>query len=182
MMITRQDPTHATGAVVVNSTLTLAATAIEKVGVAMVRYGLVIVLLWIGGMKFTAYEAGGIKGFVDNSPLMSFLYRILSVRDFSTALGVVEIVIALMIAARPVVPRLSALGSIAAIGMVLTTLTFMITTPGVFEPTAGGFPAISSTGQFLVKDFVLLGAAVLTLGETLRKTQTLSAKGPAGDV
>ncbi len=32
------------------------------------------------------------------------------------------------------------------------TLTFFVTTPGVAEPTAGGFPAISAPiGQFLLK-------------------------------
>ena len=28
------------------------------------RYGLVLILLWIGGMKFTAYESEGIRQFV----------------------------------------------------------------------------------------------------------------------
>ena len=40
------------------------------------------------------------------------------------------------------------------------TLTFFLSTPGVAEPTAGGFPAISAgTGQFLLKDLVLLAAS-----------------------
>jgi uncharacterized membrane protein YkgB len=51
--------------------------------------------------------------------------------------------------------------------MFLTTMTFMLSTPGIFEPTAGGFPAVSITGQFLLKDLVLLGAAILTCGEAL---------------
>ncbi len=33
-------------------------------------------------MKFTGYEAEGIKPFVENSPLMSFAYQFLSVRAF----------------------------------------------------------------------------------------------------
>ena len=47
------------------------AERVEAVGRHSIRYGLVLVLLWIGGMKFTAYEATGISGFVANSPLMS---------------------------------------------------------------------------------------------------------------
>jgi uncharacterized membrane protein YkgB len=52
--------------------------------------------------------------------------------------------------------------------MFLTTLSFVITTPGVWQ--AGyGFPALSaSPGQFLVKDVVLLGAAISTLVDSLR--------------
>ena len=33
---------------------------LQTIGTHVARYGLVIVLLWIGGMKFTAYEAEGI--------------------------------------------------------------------------------------------------------------------------
>lgn len=131
------------------------------------RYGLVLVLLWIGGMKFTAYEANGIKPLVENSPLMSFLYHFLSVRNFAAALGVIEIITALLIASRPLSSKLSAVGSLVAICMFLTTLSFILSTPGVFEPTLGGFPALSSNGQFLIKDVVLLGASILTFGEAL---------------
>ena len=48
---------------------------LKSIGLSIARYGLVIVLLWIGGMKFTAYEAEGIKPLVANSPLMSWVYR-----------------------------------------------------------------------------------------------------------
>ncbi|MEZ0387088.1 MAG: YkgB family protein, partial [Verrucomicrobium sp.] len=114
-----------------------------------------------------SYEAEGIKPFVENSPLMSFVYQFQSVRSFSAFLGATEIVIGLMIASRHFFPRTSAAGSLLATGMFLTTMTFMLSTPGTFEPTAGGFPAISITGQFLLKDLVLLGASILTCGEAL---------------
>ena len=77
------------------------AQTVEAVGRQTVRYGLVLVLLWIGAMKVTAYEAEGISGFVANSPLMSWAYSLFSVQGFSTLLGVTEIVTALFIAARP---------------------------------------------------------------------------------
>ena len=53
-------------------------------------------------------------------------------------------------------------------GMFLTTLSFLLSTHGVVEPSLG-FPAISVLpGQFLIKDLVLLAAAVWTAGEALR--------------
>jgi uncharacterized membrane protein YkgB len=58
----------------------------------------------------------------------------------------------------------SALGSAIAVMMFLTTLTFLFSLPG-WEPSLGGFPALSSAGGFLVKDVVLLGTAVWSLGE-----------------
>ena len=61
------------------------------VGMHVARYGLVIVLLWIGGMKFTAYEAEGIRPLVANSPLLRWVYHAMSVGGFSSLLGVFEI-------------------------------------------------------------------------------------------
>lgn len=146
------------------------ADRLEKLGIHVTRYGLVVVLLWIGGMKFTAYEAEGIQPLVANSPLMSWMYGILTVRQFSSMLGTVEIGIGILIALRPIWPLGSTIGSLASAGMFLTTLTFLITTPG-WEPSLGGFPALSAMpGQFVLKDVVLLGAALLTAGEALRGT------------
>jgi uncharacterized membrane protein YkgB len=134
--------------------------------------GLVVVVGWIGLMKFTAYEAEGIHLYVSNSPLMSWVYGSVSVRSFSAMLGVVEITVALLIAARPFAPRASALGSALAVGMFLTTLSFIFTTPGVWEPSAGGFPALSGKpGQFLIKDLPLLGIALWSFGESWKASE-----------
>src|SRR3954452_16364678 len=142
------------------------SSRVEAVGRELARYGLVVVVGWIGLMKFTAYEAEGISPFVAHSPLMSWVYGLMSVRGFSALLGVVEVAIAALIAARPFWPRASALGSALAVGMFLSTLSFLVTTPGVWEPTLGGFPALSAMpGQFLLKDVVLLGVALWSLGE-----------------
>jgi uncharacterized membrane protein YkgB len=139
----------------------------KSIGLQVSRYGLVIVLLWIGGMKFTAYEAEGIKPLVANSPLMSWVYKVMSVGEFSTLLGAFEIAVGILIALRPVWPMASAVGSGLATGMFLTTLSFLITTPG-WEASLGGFPALSALpGQFLLKDIVLLGAALSSAGEAI---------------
>jgi uncharacterized membrane protein YkgB len=147
------------------------AQTIEAVGRNVLRSGLVVVLLWIGGMKFTAYEAEGIAPFVANSPFMSWAYQLFSKGQFSALLGFVELLTAALIAARPFSAKLSATGSALAIGMFLTTLTFLFSTPGVIEPSLG-FPALSAVpGQFLIKDVVLLGAALWTAGEALQAVQ-----------
>lgn len=145
---------------------TAMSSRVEAVGRELTRYGLVVVVGWIGLMKFTRYEAEGIRPFVANSPLMGWVYRFMSVRDFSATLGIVEVTIALLIAARPFSARASAVGSALAAGMFLTTLSFLVTTPGVWEPSAGGFPALSAVpGQFLIKDLALLGISLWMLGE-----------------
>ena len=148
------------------------SSRVEAIGRTLARYGLVVVVAWIGLMKFTAYEAEGIRPFVANSPLMSWVYGPLSVRGFSAVLGVVEVAIALLIAARPLAPRACAIGSALAVGTFLTTLSFLITTPGVWEPSLGGFPALSAIpGQFLIKDLALLGIALWMLGEAWQASE-----------
>ena len=148
------------------------SSRVEAVGRELARYGLVVVVGWIGLMKFTAYEAEGIRLYVTNSPLMSWVYELMSVRGFSALLGVVEVGTAVLIAARPLSPRASTVGSALAVGMFLTTLSFLITTPGVWEPSLGGFPALSAVpGQFLIKDLALLGISLWTLGEAWKASE-----------
>jgi uncharacterized membrane protein YkgB len=141
---------------------------VQAVGTSLIRYGLVLVLAWIGAMKFTAYEANAIQPLVANSPFMSWVYHVFSAVAFSYVLGMVEIAAAVMIAVRPLSAKVAAIGSGLAALMFLTTLSFLFSTPG-WEPSLGGFPALSVVpGQFLVKDLVLLGAALWSLGEALK--------------
>jgi len=152
------------------------SSRVEVVGRELARYGQVIIVGWIGFLKFTEYEAEGISLYVANSPLMSWVYGFMSHRGFSAMLGVVEVAIALLIAARPFSPRASALGSALAVGMFLTTLSFLVTTPGVWEASAGGFPALSGKpGPFLIKDLALLGISLWTFGEAWKAGERAAA-------
>ena len=54
----------------------------------LLRYGLALVLLWIGGMKFTSYEAHGIMGLEANSPFMRPLLAALGAQGLANLLGV----------------------------------------------------------------------------------------------
>ncbi len=151
------------------------AYTLENVGANVIRYGLVAILLTVGALKFTAYEAEGIQGLVTNSPLMSWAYSVFSVRSFAALLGIVEITLGILIATRPIAPFVSAIGSIGAIIMFLITLSFLLTTPGVWQP-GYGFPFPSPfPGQFLTKDIMLLGAAIWTAGEALRASHIVSS-------
>ena len=145
------------------------ANTLENLGTKIIRYGLVVILLWVGALKFTAYEAEGIQGLVANSPLMSWMYSVMSVRSAAALIGVTEIILGLLIATRPFAPKLSAIGSIGAIIVFLITLSFALSTPGVWQP-GYGFPFPSPMpGQFLAKDLMLLGAAVWTAGEAFAR-------------
>jgi uncharacterized membrane protein YkgB len=140
---------------------------LSRAGTGVLRWGLVLVLLWFGLFKFTETEAHAIEPLLANSPLFSWLYAVLDFRATSAVIGVVELAIAALIALFPVAPRWSCLGSLAAAGMFVTTLSFLATTPGVWV-RVDGFPVPNETGAFLLKDVFLLGAALVTAGQALR--------------
>ena len=139
---------------------------VATVGRYLVRYALVVVIAWIGALKYTGYEAAGIQPLIAHSPVFSWLYGILSVRAFAAILGSLEIVAALLIAIRPLAPRISVIGSAMGILLFLGTLSFLFITPGV--TAASGFLVLSVLpGQFLLKDLVLVSVSLWTLGGSL---------------
>ncbi|WP_246011611.1 YkgB family protein [Nocardia mexicana] len=150
----------------------------QTISTGIVRYSLVLVLAWLGAMKFFTYEAEGIESLVANSPLMSWLYRFLSVQGLSNLLGVIEIGLAALIALWWLMPRISALASAGAVAMFLITLSFMITTPDVWQP-GYGFPFLGAGAAFLIKDAVLLGAAAVTAAESFTRARApIPSTGP----
>jgi len=102
--------------------------------------------------------------------LLSWLYASTDLRGASRIIGVAEIAIALLIAARPFSACVSAAGSIGATVMFLTTLSFLATTPGSWG-VVDGILVPTGAGSFLIKDLLLLGASVWTAGEALSATR-----------
>lgn len=138
-----------------------ASRRLGAIGVGILRYGLVALLLLWGGAKFFAFEAEAIRPLLDHHPLMSWMVPAFGVRGASAVIGVVELAAVVLICARRISPRWSALGSLIAAATFLVTLSFLVTTPGIlaFDNPFGGF---------LMKDLILLGAALYTAAEALQ--------------
>lgn len=150
------------------------AAALTHLGQLVSRYGLVVVLAWIGFGKYVKMES---RVLIEHSPLMSWIYHVFSVTVVARGLGTMEIVAALLIAIAPLSPRLSAIGSALAVMLFLGTLSFLFTTPGVVANHAEGIPVLSAQpGQFLLKDLVLIGVAIWTLGDSFTAMRPI--KGP----
>jgi reactive chlorine resistance protein C len=141
---------------------------IDAIAGVLGRYGLVVVIGWIGALKFANFEAHQIQPLVANSPLMGWLYDFMPVYTFSALLGVLEVSCAVLLAIKPLAPKLSIIGSLIAIVLFVSTVSFLFTTPGIAEPKGGGFPAISLLGEFLLKDIPLLGLSFWTLADAIR--------------
>ena len=187
---------------VFTGTLILASGA-NVVGMRLLRFALVVVLVWIGGLKFANYEADGIVPLVANNPLMSFSYHYPApdyrqhmnregelkpanrewhvsngTYPFAHVLGCVIVAIGLMIACYGFAPGIAAVGSFLLILMSFTTLSFLITTPEAWVPALGdsahGFPYLSIAGRLITKDIIMLGAAVVTMAEAAKKKLSLT--------
>lgn len=136
------------------------ADRLVKIGTGILRYGLVFLLVANGSAKFFDFEAKAIQPLVGHSLFLSWMYQALSIQSVSNVLGVIEITTAILIALRRYSPQASAVGSLAAVVIFVTTLSFLFTTPGALAPG-------SDAGGFLMKDIILLGAAIFTSGEAL---------------
>lgn len=173
------------------------ASTTEKLGIKLARAGLIVVLLWIGGLKVFEYEADGIVPFVANSPVMSFFYAYPSPEykkhmnpegqlipenrawhernhtyTFSYGLGAVIVLYGLLLCLHPWLPSAAAVGSFLVVIMSLVTLSFLITTPETWVPALGdahhGFPYLSGRGRLVVKDVIMLGAAWVTMADSAK--------------
>lgn len=145
----------------------------QRAGLFVLRYGLVFLLVMWGGFKFASFEAEGIQPLLSHSPLLSWLYSVTSVQGASNIIGVVEVTTGLFMASRRWWPAVSGYASLAASGIFLVTLSFLVTTPGVLEPT-------NPSGGFLMKDILLLGAALFTAGEAFGNANGATARRAAG--
>ena len=177
--------------------LKIAANA-QRLGLGMIRVAILIIFVWIGGLKFRNYEAEGIVPFVANSPFMSFLYNEKAPEyrqyklpegsfdaakhewhvknntyGFSHGLGLLIMSIGLLTFFGFFSRRVGLVGELLAIVMTLGTLSFLATTPEVWVPDLGsgeyGFPLLSGAGRLVIKDTAILAGAVVLLSDTARR-------------
>lgn len=145
---------------------------------AFIRYALAVEFLWFGCMKFTAYEAIGNAPLIAHSPILGWMNTVFGIQGASYMIGAIELTTSAMLLLGSMVPVVSALGAAMSTTTFVVTLTFFASTPGVAEPSAGGFPAISALpGQFLLKDLVLLAASVTLLRASLNLNRKTLAGG-----
>ena len=106
-----------------------------------------LVLLWIGGMKFTLLEAKGVEDLVATSPFMSWMYTVMDVQQASNLIGVYDL-IALVILGVGLVYRPLLLPGVLMSGAVFVmTQTFLVSFPGSIDGSS-----LTNTGIFIIKD------------------------------
>ncbi|WP_354431464.1 MULTISPECIES: DUF417 family protein [unclassified Mucilaginibacter] len=125
-----------------------------------------IALIWIGLLKFTAMEGMMIKHYIENSFLLSWMYKFLSVGAASMLIGTFEIITGFLILASFWFPQAGKIGGVMGIVIFFTTLSFLLTTPMTLK-IAEGLPV---TDFFLLKDLAFLAISVQVLERSQTKT------------
>jgi len=128
-----------------------------QLGGGILRWSLVLFFVGFGLYKFTLQEAAGVAPLMAHSPVLFWVHPLLGLRGGSDLIGVIEISLGGLIALRHVKPVLSGYGSLATAAVLLVTLSFLFTTPGL-DPS-------SSDAGFLLKDLTLFGAALWSSAE-----------------
>ena len=148
--------------------------ATESAGQYFIRYGLVLVLVWMGLLKYTGFEAAAIEPMINSHPMLVWLYTVFSVQATSNLIGTIEVLAGVLLGLRIWSPLAGAAGGALAIGTFALTLSFMLTIPPVWQASAGGFPFLSvMPGQFLIKDVLFLGAAIWAFGNALKDVRAV---------
>lgn len=111
-------------------------------------FPVMLVLLWIGGMKFTELEAKGIEDLIAQSPLMFWLYDLFDVQMTSNLIGVFDIIALALLGLGLKYNKLLIPGILMSGSVFVVTQTFLFSTSGVFSADT----VITGTGQFLIKD------------------------------
>jgi len=124
----------------------------------IISLGMIMMLLWAGLYKMTAPGADGIVPLVNNSPLISWHFKLFGVYHGSDMIGLTEVTAAALIIIGFFKPQAGIIGGAIAAVMFFTTSTMIFTTPGTLV-NVNGFNYMSFLGLFLFKDILNLGAS-----------------------
>jgi len=126
-----------------------------------------LVLLWIGGMKFTLIEAQGIEPLIQSSPFMSWMYDVASLQQVSNIIGIYDLVAMACLVIGYYYRNLLLLGFLLSAAVMVTTQTYLFTWPAALSSDT----VLSSGGQFLIKDLWYI-ANLIFIGKYLVETKT----------
>lgn len=140
--------------------------------------GQLLVLAWLGAMKFTRYEAAGVEGLMMANPLFAWLYDILDMRTAANVVGAAELAIAALVATWPWRPR------VASIGLGLAIVAYLLSCTSLFTSFAwqppGGESLAADTAQLLMKNLGLLAGALVLIARPIAMRATPSPHSRSG--
>src|SRR5258708_5026989 len=143
-----------------------------------VRASMVIIYAFFGYQKWFNYEAQALIPYINHGPLIFWMYPVFGIRGATWFLGVAEWTFALLLLLGFWNKQLGILGAIGSCFSFIATFTILPFFPNGWEPSAGGFPAMTEHVAFLMKDLVLLAASFYLLKQDVLR----AASGVSGNI
>src|SRR5438876_6678419 len=146
----------------------------------VLRASMVLIFLFFGYQKWFEYEAQALIPYISHGPLISWMYPVFGVRGATWFLGVSEWSFGALLFLGFWNKKLGILGALGSCFSFIATITIIPFIPNGWAPSAGGFPAMTETVAFLMKDLVLLSVSVYLLRQdVLRVSQSAKESSPA---
>jgi uncharacterized membrane protein YkgB len=153
-----------------NAVINLLANILTRLGLLkedldyhLLRASMVLIFLLFGYQKWFEYEARALIPFISNGPFISWLYPVFGVRGATRFLGTSEWLFGALLFLGFWDKRLGVLGALGSTVTYIATVSIIPFMPNGWEPSAGGFPAMTENVAFLMKDVVLLAVSVYLL-------------------
>src|ERR1700747_3039909 len=143
----------------------------EDLDYRLIRSSMVIMFLFFGYQKWFQYEAQVLVPYISNGPLIFWMYPVFGIRGATYFLGVSEWLFGALLFLGFWNKTLGILGALGSCASFISTVTILPFMPGAWAASAGGFPAMTGTGAFLMKDVVLFAASFYLLEQDLLRFQ-----------
>jgi uncharacterized membrane protein YkgB len=141
----------------------------EDLDYHVVRGSMVIIYFFFGYQKWFEYEAQTLIPFINNGPLISWMYPVFGIQGASWFLGVSEWLFGALLFSGFWNKKLGILGALGSCVTFIMTITIIPFMPDGWAPSAGGFPAMQGNVAFLMKDLVLFAVSFYLLKQDVER-------------
>jgi uncharacterized membrane protein YkgB len=134
----------------------------------LVRGSMILVFLLFGYQKWFEYEAETLIPFIQNGPLIFWMYPVFGIRGASWFLGASEWLFAALLFWGFWNKKAGIFGALGCCLAMIGTVTIIPFMPDGWD-AAAGFPAMKGNVAFLMKDVVLLAVSVYLLKQDVAR-------------
>src|SRR6516225_2949384 len=144
----------------------------------LIRASMVVIFVFFGYQKWFYYEAQALIPYISHGQLIFWMYSIFGLKGATWLLGMAEWFFGALLFAGFWNKKLGILGALGSCFSFVATVTIIPFIPNGWAVSAGGFPAMTETVAFLLKDLVLLAVSVYLLRQDMLRVSQCGKEAP----